>query len=66
MPRIMINCSKTGEVVPTGMATDQHSWSRLAANWAGDPFRCPACDTTHAWMKSDAILIGRIMDEHRR
>jgi hypothetical protein len=56
MPKIMIKCLSTGQAVSTGMATDQAAWNRLAAEWAGGPFRCPACHMVHAWSKSDAFL----------
>jgi hypothetical protein len=40
MPKIMIKCLKTGQAVATGMVTDQATWRRLAADWAGDTFTC--------------------------
>jgi hypothetical protein len=68
MPMIMVNCLKTGRAVPTGMATDQPSWRRLSADWAGEPFLCPACGAVHAWIKSDAFLRwpSVVTHEHRR
>jgi len=56
MAKITIKCTLTGKVVSTGMATDQSAWDKLAADWAGDAFICPACNTMHAWLKSDAAL----------
>jgi hypothetical protein len=56
MSRIMITCLSTGEAVQTGMVTDQPTWKKLAGDSAGDAFVCPACDTMHAWIKSDAFL----------
>ncbi len=56
MPKIMIKCLRTGQAVSTGMVTDQATWRRLYANWEGDAFLCPACDTMHAWLKRDAFL----------
>ncbi len=56
MSRIMIKCLKTGQAVSTGMVTDQATWRRLAADWAGVAFTCEACDTMHAWIKNDAFL----------
>ncbi len=56
MPKIMIKCLKTGRAVSTGMVTDHATWRRLYADWAGDAFLCPACDTMHAWLKRDAFL----------
>jgi uncharacterized Zn-binding protein involved in type VI secretion len=44
----------TGQAVLTGMITDQ--WNKLATDRAGDAFVCPVCDTTHAWIKSDAFI----------
>ncbi len=58
MTKIMIKCLATGQTVPTGMVTDQAAWKKLAANWAGDAFTCPACAARHAWIKSDAFLDG--------
>jgi hypothetical protein len=56
MPRIMIRCLQTGQLVSTDMATDQVTWKKLSMEWAGAPFRCPACHRSHSWMKSDAVL----------
>ena len=56
MSKIMVKCLSTGEAVPTGMVTDQPTWNKLADDWAGDPFPCPACDKTHEWIKNDAFL----------
>ena len=56
MPKIMIKCLKTGQVVSTGMATDNLTWRKLADNWEGDRFLCPACAVMHEWVKSDATL----------
>ena len=47
MAKIMIKCLKTGQVVSTGMVADQTAWRKLAADWAGDAFLCPACGTMH-------------------
>jgi hypothetical protein len=54
--KIMIKCLKTGGAVATGMATDDATWRKLAANWEGDRFLCPACAAMHTWLKSDAFL----------
>jgi hypothetical protein len=56
--KIMIKCAETGEVVSTGMVTDQSAWKRLANNREGIRFLCPACNTTHSWIKGDAFLVG--------
>jgi hypothetical protein len=56
MSKIMIKCLRTDRAVPTGMATDDVTWKKLAANWRGEPFLCPACDMMHEWLKSDAFL----------
>jgi hypothetical protein len=56
MSTIMIKCWGTGEVVSTGMVTDQPAWNKLANNWKGVRFLCPACNTMHSWIKSDAFL----------
>jgi hypothetical protein len=56
MPRLLIKCVATEQLVSTGMATDQATWKRLTVNWVGEPFICPACHKTHAWKKSDAVL----------
>jgi hypothetical protein len=55
-PQIMITCEQTGQAVSTGMLTDQTTWRKLAANWKGGAFICPACGAMHAWIKSDAFL----------
>jgi predicted RNA-binding Zn-ribbon protein involved in translation (DUF1610 family) len=60
MPQIMIKCDKTGQAVSTGMITDQTTWRKLAANWKGAAFVCPACGAMHAWIKSDALLAARV------
>ena len=56
MSQIMITCLRTGQVVSTGMVTDQPTWMKLAADWQGVAFLCPACDTMHEWIKRDASL----------
>jgi hypothetical protein len=38
------------------MVTDQPAWNKLADDWVGDPFLCPACDKMHEWIKNDAFL----------
>jgi hypothetical protein len=55
MSRIMIKCRQTGQLVCTGMATDRVAWNKVIG-WAGTPFNCPACNTIHSWVKSDAVL----------
>jgi hypothetical protein len=59
-PQIMIKCRKTGQVVSTGMLTDQITWRRLATDWKGGAFVCPACGAMHAWTKSDAFLAALV------
>jgi hypothetical protein len=59
-PQIMIECRKTGQAVSTGMLTDQTTWRRLAADWTGGAFVCPACGAMHAWIKSDAFLAALV------
>jgi hypothetical protein len=56
MPRLMIRCIATDQLVSTGMATDQCTWKRLPLDWVGEAFICPACHKKHAWIKSDAVL----------
>jgi hypothetical protein len=56
MAKILIKCLETGHTVQTGMVTDEAAWGKLAADWAGDRFLCPACNRPHAWLKSDAFL----------
>jgi len=56
MTWIMIKCEKTEQAVSTGLVTDETAWGRLANDWQGEAFRCSACGTMHAWIKSDAFL----------
>ena len=56
MSKIMIKCLSTNQAVATGMVTDQPAWNKLADDWAGDAFTCPACDKLHAWIKRDAFV----------
>ena len=58
--KIMITCVKTRRAVPTGMVTDQATWTKLAPDWQGDAFLCPACDTMHPLIKSDAFLAALV------
>jgi hypothetical protein len=59
MPRLLIKCVATDQLVSTGMATDQLAWKKLAVDWVGEAFICPACHMTHAWKKKDAVLDTR-------
>jgi hypothetical protein len=56
MAKLMIKCVATDKLVSTGMATDQLAWKRLPVNWVGEAFICPACQSKHTWIKSDAVL----------
>jgi hypothetical protein len=56
MALIVIKCPKSGEDVPTGMATDRTAWDRLPPLWVGEPFLCPTCRKVHRWTKEDAWL----------
>jgi hypothetical protein len=52
--RVMINCPKTSEPVPTGIVMDHASFeiTNLTDNPLPDP--CPRCGEFHYWSKEDA------------
>lgn len=52
--RLMIRCSKTGRLVPTGVSMDKPSF--ISSKLAGDALQCPECGLLHRWTKADARL----------
>jgi integrase len=54
--RIMVNCSVSGTLVYTGMATEEQAF-RSDANCYSSSFVCSECGQTHPWEKRDAFLL---------
>ena len=54
MARIKIKCPSTGKPVDTGMSMDKSTFN--TASISGNSFRCPECEKTHTWNKSEAFL----------
>ena len=52
---VMVHCSKTGALVPTGVKTDPKSFESLP-EIPTTLERCPACGKSHGWSKLNAML----------
>ena len=57
MPRVMIRCPTTGELVPTGLDSDGGPDFRRRLPSSGSTL-CSACRRVHAWHRPEAILEG--------
>lgn len=53
--QIAIRCPKTGQAVPTGVATDEESFKTMTLT--DNSFQCPRCGEMHTWSKKDAFLV---------
>jgi hypothetical protein len=56
MLQLMIECSRTGRLIPTGIETDAVTYASLP-RFEAKTF-CPYCRRNHSWSKRDAS-IGR-------
>jgi hypothetical protein len=54
MPKLMIECSRTGRFIHTGIQTDTRSFEGLA-NFQARTF-CPHCKRDHLWCKDDVCF----------
>jgi hypothetical protein len=54
MLKLMIECSRTGHVIPTGIETDEDTFSVLPDVIART--YCPYCKRLHRWSKADICL----------
>ena len=54
MLKLMIECSHTGHVIPTGVETDMRSFAGLA-DFEAKTY-CPHCRRLHRWSKDDVCL----------
>jgi predicted RNA-binding Zn-ribbon protein involved in translation (DUF1610 family) len=54
MAKVMIRCTTTGKLVPTGF--DMARTSFETAVLEDKAFQCPACGQMHMWDKEDARL----------
>ena len=52
--QIMIECFRTGRVIPTGIDIDQRSFSTLG-NFEAKTY-CPHCKRLHFWSKADVCV----------
>jgi hypothetical protein len=51
MLKLMIECSRTGRVIHTGVETDPRTFAALPAFEAQT--HCPHCNQSHRWTKND-------------
>ena len=58
MPRVLIQCPLTEELVPTGLATSDGKRFRRSLP-SSSVTGCPACRRSHAWSREEALLEGR-------
>ena len=54
MPRVLIECPETGELIPTGVELKEEEFA--ASNLRNKRVDCPECGRTHVWQIEDAIL----------
>jgi hypothetical protein len=54
MLKLMIECSRTGHIIPTGIETDTRSFSVLT-DFEAKTY-CPYCKALHRWSKRDVCL----------
>jgi hypothetical protein len=54
MLQLMIECSRTGHTIPTGIETDSKSFAALGEFEAKT--YCPYCKHLHRWSKADVCL----------
>jgi len=52
--RLMIECSRTGRLIPTGIDTDERSFEMLPIVTAKT--YCPYCRRLHRWSKEDVCV----------
>ena len=52
---VLIQCSSTGRLVPTGLIIDPEKSNALPSEQATLP-RCKACGRSHDWSRWSAIL----------
>ena len=56
MPRIMINCPKTGKAIYTGMSMDEESFEQDSNAFSQTGTPCSECGEVHKWQRQDAFL----------
>jgi len=56
--QIVIRCPETGKNVPTGMASDAHSFETLSIE--NCQVQCRACGEAHRFSKADASLSDEV------
>jgi hypothetical protein len=56
MLKLMIECSRTRNIIPTGIETDTHSFSVLP-DFQAKTF-CPHCNRLHRWSKADVVCLS--------
>jgi len=64
MLKLMIECSRTGRPVHTGIETDAQSFEALGLFEATT--HCPHCNRLHRWTKDDVCLAPAGLPAHRR
>ena len=53
---VMIHCLRTGQLIPTGVSTDELSFESLP-DVPAKLAECPACGESHVWSKKSATLM---------
>lgn len=54
MPRILITCPHTNQLVPTGLQLPKELFETIAIR--DTTTKCPSCGKVHVWSKKDAHL----------
>jgi hypothetical protein len=58
--RLMIECARTGQLIPTGVETDLRSFDMLPIVTATT--YCPHCRSQHLWSRDD-VCFGELSAE---
>ena len=58
MPRVLIQCPLTEQMVPTGLTTTGEKRFRRSLPTSA-VIGCPACRRSHAWSREEAVIEGR-------
>ena len=51
--RVMIQCPRTGEPVPTGISMDAEAFGNVTLKYQ---LNCPRCGEPHLWTRKEAFL----------
>ena len=56
MPRLMIRCPRTYQLIQTGITMDEDSFQDPTNHLGHNLTSCPFCPDIHPWNKADAVL----------